>query len=83
MKQALREILAQWADLSCSPEALSDQTDLYEVGLSSLTAVQLLLAIETRFGIVIPDEMLTRSLFQSIDAMADHIALVQKRRSGT
>jgi acyl carrier protein len=36
--------------------------------------VHLLIAIEDEFGVEIPDRMLTRALFTSIDSMADSIA---------
>lgn len=37
-----------------------------------------MLAIEKQFNIEIPDEMLNRNLFRSIDALADTIATLQR-----
>jgi acyl carrier protein len=81
MKNELRQILTECADLSRPVDTLSDQADLYEAGLSSLTTVHLLMAIEARFDVVIPDEMLNRSLFQSIDTLAAHIGSLRKRQA--
>jgi len=81
MKDELRELIAQWAELSCPAGMLTDRADLYAAGLSSMAAVQLMMAIEGRYGIVFPDEMLTRALFQSIDAIAEHIMVLQERQS--
>jgi hypothetical protein len=38
----------------------------------------LMLAIEGRFKILIPDEMVTRDLFKCIDALAQAVATVQR-----
>jgi long-chain acyl-CoA synthetase len=52
------EILEELARLSGVPAAdLGEDSDLYsDLGLDSLEAIQLLLFLETRFGIVVPDE---------------------------
>jgi acyl carrier protein len=60
-------------------DSLGDSDDLYAAGLSSLATVHVMLAIEDEFGIEIPDRMLTRRLFSSIDALA--AAITELRRS--
>ena len=70
MKTALRRILSESARLDVPPDTLADDADLYAAGLSSLATVHLMLAIEDEFGIEIPDRMLTRRLFSSIDSLA-------------
>ena len=54
-------------------DSISDADDLYEAGLSSLNTIQLMLAIERHFNIEIPDQMLNRQLFQSIDSLAEAV----------
>ncbi|WP_414450712.1 acyl carrier protein [Burkholderia sp. 22PA0099] len=78
MKTALRRILSESARLSVPVDTLADDTDLYAAGLSSLATVHLMLAIEDEFGIEVPDRMLTRRLFSSIDSLAAAVAELQK-----
>jgi acyl carrier protein len=70
MKAAIRKILGEVARLETHVDSLSDQDDLYEAGLSSLATVHVMLAVENEFGIEIPDKMLTRQLFRSINSLA-------------
>lgn len=66
----LRRILSESARLDVPVDQIEDSSDLYEHGLSSLATVQIMLAVEDAFDIEIPDAMLTRKLFQSIDSLA-------------
>ena len=53
---------------------MADDTDLYEIGLTSLTTVNLLLAIEDHFDIEFPDDLLARRTFRSIDSLVSAIS---------
>jgi acyl carrier protein len=81
MKTALRRILSESARLDVPPDTLADDADLYAAGLSSLATVHLMLAIEDEFGIEIPDRMLTRRLFSSIDSMAAAVTELQQSKA--
>lgn len=81
MKTALRRILSESARLDVSADSLADDADLYAAGLSSLATVHLMLAIEDEFDIEIPDRLLTRRLFSSIDSMAAAITEVQQGKA--
>jgi acyl carrier protein len=81
MKTALRRILSESARLDVSPDTLADDADLYAAGLSSLATVHLMLAIEDEFGIEIPDRMLTRRLFSSIDSLAAAVTELQQAQA--
>ncbi|KVT53396.1 acyl carrier protein [Burkholderia ubonensis] len=78
MKNAIREILKHVAHLEAAVDTIGDADDLYDAGLSSLDTIQLMLAIERQFDIEIPDEMLNRQLFRSIDALAETIVTLQR-----
>jgi len=78
VKNDIRTILKHVAHLEAAIDSIGDGDDLYEAGLSSLDTIQLMLAIERQFNIEIPDEMLNRNLFRSIDALADTIATLQR-----
>jgi acyl carrier protein len=73
MKDIIRRVLAEVGKLDVPVASLDDQADLYNAGLSPLTSVHVLLAIETALNIEIPDHMLSRRLFRNIDALASGI----------
>jgi acyl carrier protein len=81
MKNALRRILSESARLDVPADTLADDADLYAAGLSSLATVHLMLAIEDEFGIEIPDRMLTRRLFSSIDSLAAAVTELQQAKA--
>jgi acyl carrier protein len=70
----LRQILRAQNSLPFDVDRLTDETDLYSVGLTSLMSVDVMLAVEQTFGIMIPDELLTRRTFASIGALHAVIA---------
>jgi acyl carrier protein len=81
MKDQLRRILSESARLDAPVDSIGDSDDLYAAGLSSLATVHVMLAIEDDFGIEIPDRMLTRRLFSSIDALAAAITELQRAQA--
>ena len=81
MKTELRRILSESARLEVQADTLSDDADLYAAGLSSLATVHLMLAIEDEFGVEIPDRMLTRRLFSSINSLAAAITELQQAKA--
>jgi len=72
--QQIRSILAEHARLPVSDDELSDESDLYQAGLTSLSTVNLMLALEEHFDVEFLDRMLGRKTFGSIRALADAIA---------
>ncbi|NUX59148.1 acyl carrier protein [Paraburkholderia youngii] len=80
MKEILRRIICESVHLRGWPDTLNDETDLYAAGLESIATVHLMLAIEETFEVAIPDEMLGRQLFSSINSMADAISRLQKQK---
>jgi len=69
----IRDILSAHGRLATAADELSNASDLYKAGLTSLTTVNLLLAIEDHFDVEFPDELLSRRTFQSIDALSDAV----------
>jgi len=78
VKNEIRTILKHVANLEAAIDSIGDGDDLYDAGLSSLDTIQLMLAIEKHFNVEIPDEMLNRNLFRSVDALADAVASLQR-----
>jgi acyl carrier protein len=62
----IRDIVSAHAHLPVEVGTLRDDDDLYEVGMTSHASVNLMLAVEDQFDVEFPDELLTRSAFQSI-----------------
>lgn len=79
MKEEIRRILKEVANLQVPVESLRDDDDLFAAGLSSLTTIEVIMAIESHFGIEISDEAMTPKLFESIDSL--HRAVQASRRN--
>lgn len=80
MNTTIRRILAEVGRLEVPVDTLDDHADLYEAGLSSLATVHVMLALENAFDIEIPDSMLTRQLFRSIDSLARAVRQLRERK---
>ena len=78
MSGNVRDILSQHGRLSGPIEELSDTSDLYAAGLTSLATVGLMLALEEGFEIEFPDSMLSRKTFGSIASL---VAAVEALRA--
>ncbi len=71
--QQIRELIAQHARLSTNVNELSDDADLYGAGLTSLTTVNLMLALEDHFNVEFTDKMLGRKTFGSVRLLSEAI----------
>ena len=71
--QQIKTILAEHARLRVDADQLSDEADLYEAGLTSLSTVNLMLALEEHFDVEFSDRMLGRKTFASIRSLAEAI----------
>lgn len=69
----VREILAKHSRLDIDVNSLKEDDDLYAVGLTSLTTVNIMLAIEDAFDIEFPDSKLNRKTFNSIESLVEVI----------
>ena len=67
----IRALIAKHARLSVDANQLGDDSDLYEAGLTSLTTVNLMLAVEDEFNIEFPDKKLGRKTFESIRSLSE------------
>lgn len=71
VEDGIREVLGASTKLSTSAASLGVDDDLFERGLTSLSTVDLMLALETRFNVEFPDEALRRQTFRSISSLRD------------
>ena len=72
--EQIRAIVAAHARLLADVGTLSDDSDLYAAGLTSLSTVNLMLALEERFDVEFLDRMLGRKTFQSVRALSAAIS---------
>lgn len=76
---SIRDLVLQHARLACDPQKLTADANLYELGLTSLTTVNLMLALEEQFDVEFPQRMLSRKTFESIRALSE---VVEELRAG-
>lgn len=72
--EKIRNILKQHARLSTDVAALTDDSDLYQAGMTSHASVNVMLALEAEFDIEFPDNMLKRGVFEIISAMSEAVS---------
>ena len=58
------------------PEEIDDEAPIFVegLGLDSVDALELVVLVEEKFNIQIPDEDVGRQAFASIDALADYVS---------
>jgi len=78
MKERIQKIVKENAGLGGRFEGIDNSTDLYRAGMTSYASVVLMIALENEFGLEFPDAMLSRSVFESIDAIAEAIESLQQ-----
>ncbi len=66
----IRLVLKQHGRLARDIDALGDNADLYQAGMTSQASVNVMLALEGEFDVEFPDAMLKRSVFESVAAIA-------------
>ena len=66
----VRQVLREHGRLPVDVDGLGEDTDLFQAGMSSHASVNVMLALEDRFDVEFPDQMLKRSVFESIRAIA-------------
>jgi acyl carrier protein len=76
LKLELKRLIVRELDLRDRTEAdIGDDNPLFGagLGLDSLDALQLAVAIEERFSVTIPEDERAKEVFSSVAALADHI----------
>ena len=70
MVERVRQIIRVHGRLPSDLDAIDDDADLYQAGMTSHASVNVMLALEGAFDVEFPDRMLKRSVFQSITAIS-------------
>ncbi|HEX3774158.1 MAG TPA: phosphopantetheine-binding protein [Polyangiaceae bacterium] len=77
LKSQIKRAILEELDLRGKTAAdIDDAAPLFGagLGLDSLDALQLAMAIEERFGVSVPEGEASRAIFASVNAIAEHVA---------
>jgi acyl carrier protein len=69
MDERIRLVLSENAHLAVDLSSLSEDADLYRAGMSSLSTVNVMMALEEEFSVEFPDHLLQASTFQSVGSI--------------
>lgn len=69
-KSDIRGVLDKYGKLTVSAEKVSDDTDLFTVGLTSHATVNVMLGLEDLYDVEFPEEILKKSTFSSVNSLA-------------
>lgn len=75
----VRDVLRVHARIPRGIDALDDGADLFQAGMSSHASVSVMLALEDAFDIEFPDDMLKRSVFESVTNIVSAVDELQKQ----
>ena len=75
-EETVRKILMEHSKLSIDLNTVPSDGDLYDAGLTSLTTVNVMLAIEDHFDVEFEDSMLARTTFQSVDSLVNAVEIL-------
>ena len=77
LKQQIKEAMVEELMLAQSPAEIADDTLIFNpqgLGLDSVDALQLVVAIEKRFGLKLGDAAAAREALQSVNTIAQAVA---------
>jgi acyl carrier protein len=77
LKKDIKELIISSLNLSdVSPEQIVDDAPLFQegLGLDSIDALELAVAIERKYKVTIPDEAVGKKVFSSVAALAQYVS---------
>ena len=76
-KRELKELIIDECDLEIGPDDIDDYGALFgsdsPIGLDSVDALQISIAVQNRYGAVITDSKVLRRVMKSINTFADYL----------
>ena len=81
LKRQVKDSIVSCLRLRIAPEEIADDLTLFRtgLGLDSIDALELVLELERKYGVVIADENQGRKILQSVNTIVDAI---ERRRAG-
>ncbi len=70
----IRDVLREHAGLAIDFDGLSNDSSLFDAGLSSMSTVNVMLALEDAFDVEFPESMLSRKTFESVQSIAEAVS---------
>jgi acyl carrier protein len=77
IKVEIRRVLRDHARLPVDIDSIDEHADLFQAGMSSHASVNVMLALEDAFDLEFPDQMLKRSVFESVAGIAAALSELQ------
>ncbi len=76
LQQEIKELIINSLRLERSAESIDDHAPLFQsgLGLDSIDALELAVAIERKYRVTIPDETVGKQAFSSVAALAEYVA---------
>ena len=76
MNKRIKRMLVSSLMLKVAPDEIGDETQLFSpegLGLDSIDALELAVAVEKTFGVATPSAEVARKAFVSVNTIADYI----------
>lgn len=77
LRRELKRLIIEACDRDVAPESIGDQEILFgpdaALGLDSLDALQISMALQKRYGLRLTDSKETRRLLSCVDNLAQHL----------
>jgi len=77
LKSELKELIITECDLDISADEIGDDDTLFgsdsPIGLDSVDALQVSIAVQNKYGVVITDSKVLRRVMKTINTFADYI----------
>ena len=70
----LRTMVVEALDLDIAPAQITADTNLFDLGIDSLAVLRLLMAVQEKFGIEIPEADLNATMFERFGNLVDVVA---------
>jgi acyl carrier protein len=80
---SLKTLLVEGLRLELEPQDIGETRAIFGeggLGLDSIDALELVVLVEDRFGVSIPDEEAGRRAFESVSVLADYIQAAREKR---
>ena len=75
LRKEIKELIIDSLNLEVTADAIVDDAPLFQegLGLDSIDALELAVAIERKFRVTIPDEAVGKKVFSSVASLAAYI----------
>ncbi len=70
----LRALVIEALDLDLAPDQIKADTNLFDLGIDSLAVLRLLMAVQDKFGVEIPEDRLTAQMFERFGNLSEAVA---------